>query len=242
MTLDHERTLELLAGYALRSLSGEDAAEADRLLTEHVPSCATCRETLAEFQALTGELALAPKLRTPPDLLLPRLHRELGQRAVARRPRLLLFAAAGAVAILGMGALSVGLGIRASNVQQQNSLVEKALRTANRSDATKVPLVDASAQAQAPMTEISAPGLQHIYLIGEDVPPPAPGMVYRVWFRSGDSYRYAGEIDVRPGVTVVEITIDSTQYDEILITEEPGGEPAAGPSGTERWSATFMAA
>ena len=34
----HGETQELLAGYVLQSLSSEDAAEADRLLTEHVPA------------------------------------------------------------------------------------------------------------------------------------------------------------------------------------------------------------
>ena len=38
MTEDHERIDELLAGYVLLSLSGEDAAEADRVLIDHVPS------------------------------------------------------------------------------------------------------------------------------------------------------------------------------------------------------------
>jgi len=45
VTEDHERIDELLAGYVLLSLSGEDAAEADRILVDHVPSCATCRAT-----------------------------------------------------------------------------------------------------------------------------------------------------------------------------------------------------
>ena len=51
MTTDHERTQELLAGYVVRSLSGEDAAEADRVLTDHVPGCDECRSTLDAFRA-----------------------------------------------------------------------------------------------------------------------------------------------------------------------------------------------
>jgi predicted anti-sigma-YlaC factor YlaD len=54
---DHDRIEELLAGYVLRSLSGDDAREADRLLSEHVPSCPACRATLNDFQALMGEMA-----------------------------------------------------------------------------------------------------------------------------------------------------------------------------------------
>ena len=59
MTDDHEATEELLAGYVLRSLSGADAAEADRLLSEHVPGCTTCRDTLDDLQRLTADLGLA---------------------------------------------------------------------------------------------------------------------------------------------------------------------------------------
>ena len=39
MNEDHVRIQELMAGYVLDGLSGEDAVEADRLLSEHVPSC-----------------------------------------------------------------------------------------------------------------------------------------------------------------------------------------------------------
>ena len=48
LTEDHEQLEELLAGYALLALSEEDAARADRILTEHVPGCALCRRTLAD--------------------------------------------------------------------------------------------------------------------------------------------------------------------------------------------------
>ena len=39
MTETHEAIEELLVGYVLRSLSGEDAARADHLLSDHVPHC-----------------------------------------------------------------------------------------------------------------------------------------------------------------------------------------------------------
>ena len=66
MTEDHERIDEILAGYVLLSLSGEDAAEADRILAEHVPSCGRCRATLNELQAVSGDLALAAAPVDPP--------------------------------------------------------------------------------------------------------------------------------------------------------------------------------
>ena len=80
MTMGHDDIEELLAGYVLRSLSGNDAAEADHILTEHVPGCARCRATLDAFQGDTGELALAAPSITPPDTLGARLRRELEPR------------------------------------------------------------------------------------------------------------------------------------------------------------------
>ena len=66
MSIDHEPIEELLAGYVLQGLSGEDAAEADRLLGEHVPDCEQCRDTLDAFHAVTGDLATAVAPMTPP--------------------------------------------------------------------------------------------------------------------------------------------------------------------------------
>ncbi|MBW8742248.1 MAG: hypothetical protein JF623_06400 [Acidobacteria bacterium] len=53
--IDHDAADELLAGYVLGSLSGPDAEEADRLLTEHVPDCLTCRTTLDAFRGSRGD-------------------------------------------------------------------------------------------------------------------------------------------------------------------------------------------
>jgi hypothetical protein len=63
---DHGRIEELLAGYALRSLEGSDAADADRLLADHVPACAGCRQTLDAFVAIAGDLALDAPVLPPP--------------------------------------------------------------------------------------------------------------------------------------------------------------------------------
>src|SRR6059036_381924 len=75
MNEDHDRIEEMLAGYVLLGLSGEDAVEADRLLSEHVPSCPRCRDAMAGFQAVAGDLALAVSPAQPPDLVLPRIRR-----------------------------------------------------------------------------------------------------------------------------------------------------------------------
>ncbi len=109
--IDHEAVDALLAGYVLRSLTGEDAAEVDRLLTEHVPGCTDCLATLDSFQALTGEVALITAPLPVPDTLLPRLHRSLdgrrSRRMPAWHPGRLVAAAAAAVALVGIAGLAI---------------------------------------------------------------------------------------------------------------------------------------
>jgi predicted anti-sigma-YlaC factor YlaD len=66
---EHGRIEELLAGYVLRSLSGEDAVEADRLLSTHVPTCATCRRLLLDLTETAADLAFAVEPIAPPERL-----------------------------------------------------------------------------------------------------------------------------------------------------------------------------
>lgn len=240
MNEDHERIEELLAGYVLLGLSGEDAEAADRALVEHVPGCPSCRETLAEFQAVAGDLALAAQPVPPPELLLPRVRRGLEPRSAMPRRRFPTFvaAAAGVVAVLGLGTWNITLGVQKANVAERNTLMQQALDVAARPDASQTSLAGSASTAAAPsMTEISAPGVERIYLIGRDLPQPASGSVYRVWLGSGGQWTFAGEFLPEPGVTVLELLFDPTRFDSIVVTEEPEGSATDRPAGPERWSA-----
>jgi anti-sigma factor RsiW len=147
---EHDRIDELLAGYALRSLTGEDAVEADRLLSQHVPDCERCRETLRALSDTVADLALAAEPITPPETLLPRLHRELEPRG--RRPAVGGWAgiAAGAALVLIAGGIAVSMGLRAGDLQSQNDLFAQALRYAQRPNADNARLVGAGATDPAP--------------------------------------------------------------------------------------------
>jgi len=236
---DHERVEELLAGYVLRALSGPDAEEADRLLSEHVPTCLLCRDALDGLRSVAGELALSPWPMQPPDVVLPRIRRALAEEParVRRRPGLMLAAAAGFVAVLGMAGLTVSLGVRTSHVQTQNVLMREALGVASRPDASQVAL-RGDTQPQTPLTEISAPGLERMYLIGTGVPAPTQGRAYQLWLGSGGRFAPIGEMFVpEDGLVILALTVDPSRYDEILITEEPAGTTPAEPTGPRRWSA-----
>jgi hypothetical protein len=231
------RADELLAGYALRSLSGDDAAEADRLLSEHVPGCAGCRETMLAFSDAVADLALGVDPMTPPGTLLPRLHRELEPRTARPAPGRWVAVASGVAAILVVGGLTVSLGLRAGNLQSSNDLLGDALAFSQRPDAHTAPLVGAEAAGPAPVSQITAPEEDHFYLIGDDVPSPPAGLVYGIWLSDGGDPVFAGAFLPDPGTTVVDVPFDRSSFDRVLITLEPEGSVPSAP-GEADWEAS----
>ena len=230
----HGEAQELLAGYALQSLSGEDAAEADRLLAEHVPGCSECRRTLDAFQAVAGELALDAEPIPPPDPLLPRIHREMeprgrsGGRWTSGR---LVAAAAGVVLLVGAGGLAITqLGDRktaqvpAADVQE---LVDFAIH-----HKTQAQTLGGNAQ------EISARGVQELYVYGRGVPAPAPGFVYRLWAVSAKDATHLRDFLPYPdGTVLVRVAVDPSTFDHLLVTMEPAGSEPLVP-GEPAWPET----
>jgi hypothetical protein len=233
---EHERVEELLAGYALRSLTGEDAAEADRLLSEHVPGCGSCRATLLAFSDTVADLALAAEPMTPPEPLLPRLHRELEPRG--RRPSAgrWVAAASGVAVVLIAGGLAVSQGLRAGDLEARNDLFEQALAFSQRSDADSSSLVGSGVSDPAPVTEITAPDEDHFFLVGADVPPPPGGLVYGIWLSDGVRAVFAGTFLPVPGMTVVKVPFDRSRFDRVLITLEVEGVEPTQP-GDPLWEA-----
>ena len=235
MTEDHERIDELLAGYVLLSLTGEDAAEADRVLAEHVPSCPTCRATLAELQAVSGDLALAAPAADPPDTLLPRLHRAIDEVPLTGRTSrrgALIAVAASAVAVVALGGLSLVLGDRLSDAQTRAGTALEIL-SAMRSPGAQP--VNVTPQGETPpesgMLEFSAPDVRRLYVAAEYFPEPAPGRAYQLWLGNDDGWVPVGEMFwPEDGVVLRALDVDVARYDEIWITEEAVGSPLSEPN------------
>lgn len=230
---DHDRIEELLAAYALRSLSGEDAVLADRLLSEHVPSCLRCRDAMAAFHGVAGELALGASPVAPPELLLPRIRRSMaGGAAKRRRGASVLAVAAGVVALVGMAGLSMSLGDRVSRVESRNGRLLSMMQALQDSGAKPVNLQSQGQPAQA-MVELSRPDIRRLYLFGRDIPMPAEGRVYQLWLGSNGTFVRVQDgafVPEEDGVVVQELTVDVSRFDEILITEEQMGQTPASPS------------
>ena len=222
MTESHEAIEELLAGYVLRSLSGEDAILADHLLSEHVPQCPACRDSLAVFQAVTADLALDATPVLPPDTLLPRLHRDLGAQDRRRRPVAVFAVAASVVAVVGFAGLAVTQNMRVNDTRSRINDIRSAFDFARQPGSSMVPMDSSSSDTEA-LTEISRPGTERFYLVGSDVPLPPEGSVYRVWLVSGTQATWATDFVPEPGLMVVALEFDPSQYDRIVISVEPAG-------------------
>ncbi|MGZ4148446.1 MAG: hypothetical protein ACXVQJ_00250, partial [Actinomycetota bacterium] len=160
MSEHHEAIDELLAGYVLRSLSGPDAEEADRLLTEHVPGCAACRATLDAFGSVAADLALQTSSVPPPETLLPRLHREMEPRRADRRwsRGRLIAVAASVVLVVGIGGAAV-TQLGGQNTVAPADLANVVNMLANGGHATDL--------GQGNAQQISAPGVPKVYLYGD---------------------------------------------------------------------------
>lgn len=232
---DHDHVEELMAGYALRALTGEDAQEAERLLSDHVPECLRCRRTLLAFSNTVADLGLATDPLAPPETLLPRLHRSMEPRG-SRRPVGRWVGVAAGLVILLVAGVAVSQGLRVDDLQERNALFAQALRLAQRPDADTEPLTEADATEPAPVSTVSAPDVGHFFLVGSDVPPPPPGSVYGVWLSDGVDAVFAGTFEPQPGVTVVRVEYDRSRFDRVLVTVEASGETADEP-GQVVWEA-----
>jgi anti-sigma-K factor RskA len=239
VTEDHERIEELLAGYALLSLEGEDAAEADRLLSEHVPGCARCRRTLADFQALSGDLALATPPADPPETMLPRIHKAMDEVPLqGRRPRrgALIAVAASAVALVAMGSLSLVLGSRLNQAQTRAGTaleIISAMRSSGSQPINVAPM--GTTPPESGMVEVSAPEMRTIYIASNDCPEPGPGHAYQLWLGSNGEWVPVGKMFwPEDGVVLLELRdVDASRYDAIWISEEVDGVPPSEP--TTQW-------
>lgn len=229
MAQDHERIEELLAGHALGALSGEDAIEVDRLLAEHVPTCPLCRETLAGFRGVIDRLVLEPSPATPPDVLLARLRRSVREQVAERRRRgSYVAAAAGVAALVGMAALSMSLGTRASRAETHLGHIAELVDAISQPGAAPVRLQ--SQLGSTPMVEVSGPTIERMIIAGHGIPQPSPNCVYVMWIGSEAGFQRVGTLMPDPsGFVYRTFRVDPATFDRILVTEERLGPPAAVP-------------
>jgi anti-sigma-K factor RskA len=243
---EHERIEELLAGHALHTLSERDAADADLLLAEHVPTCPSCLRTVSDFRAVIGELALAADPVPPPDLVLGRIHRGIGEIPIAGglpgRGSFVAFAV-GVVALVAMGGLSFVMADRASEAQDDRSLALELLSLMSSPGVSPVSVdQEGSAASASDFVGVAAPDVRRFYLVADVCPEPAPGHAYQLWLGNQGVFEPVGEMFVPSGGSVlIKLTVDVARFDEVWITEEVASQsPPTSPSRSGRsWRASL---
>jgi hypothetical protein len=240
MTEDHERIEELLAGHAIGALKGEDRAEADRLLVEHVPTCTTCRTFLAESLVVSGDLALATPPVAPPDLLWRRLRKEVLAPPAPPRRRSWFSrgsAVAAAVALVGLATWNATLNNRLSDEARSQRHLSTAMTAIADPTATRIRLD--STNEPKPLTGVYTREA-HLTIIGVDIPDPAAGRVYRVWLTGpAGNERAADFLPEQGGLVILNLTVDLTRFTRLVITEEQPEHTGSGPTGVQRWATTL---
>ncbi|HEX6262325.1 MAG TPA: zf-HC2 domain-containing protein [Actinomycetota bacterium] len=217
MSWDHDHVEELLAGFALDGLDGDDRGLAERAIREHLPGCDRCRETLDHYRTIAGDLALAAPAVAAPDLLAARLSRAAAS-VPSRTTRRASWAIA-AAAIVGFGLLSgwnVMLSDRLDDAEVQQRWMAEAVATLGSPDAGVLSLEGA---VDGQFQLLWAPDAERMYLVASGMDSVEEG-VYHVWLGNEDEWWSAGTFVPDEGVAMVPMDDDPGSFDEVAITHE----------------------
>lgn len=224
MSWDHQRVEELLAGHALGGLDGDDAALAERALVEHVPECDRCRRAWDGYRQVASDLALSAPPAPTSETLDARLRRTVAAEPAVpvRRSRgALVAAAAGLVAVLvGLSGFSVMRSVQLADeveaARQDQASIFDAFSTAVHPEGQTIPL-NGYGDEQAVLYYV--PGRPRGYLMATNLPKPRHA--YHVWFVDDGQMWHAGVLRVRSGRAVLSCRTDPTQWDAVMLTDEP---------------------
>ena len=231
--IDHDAADELLAGYVLGSLTGPDAEEADRLLTEHVPDCLTCRATLDAFQGVTGELGLVADPLAPPETLLPRMERELTGGRTRRAnlpswsPARIVAGAAAAVVLIGV----VGLSLLNDGGDPSQLLTKADLAQVNQLKAQPETSVAPITSTVADAEEVEPSDHSELYVMGT-FEAAGPGFTYRLYAVRDGSTSYIGDLNPPSGLVAFRVAVDPATVDGLILQVEPVASPPSEPVGS----------
>ena len=143
-------------------------------------------------------------------------------------PGRLVAAAASVVLVIGVGGMALTQLEDRKTAQVPAADVQNALELAMKPGAVQQPLGGNA-------SEISAPGVQELYVYGRAVPFPAPGLVYRLWAVSAHHATHLRDFLPYPdGTVLVRIAIDPSTFDHLLVTVEPAGSEPSEP-GDPAW-------
>lgn len=218
MTQSHDGDLiELAVPYALHALSDAERDDLEtRLSGAGLPvadafydEVRAVRETMAVVCAVDAQ--------DPPAALREKLLSAVAANNVVALPRRRRTAwlSAAAAAVIGLGALGVGLSLRPPAPQQST-----AQQVFSASD---VHTISGAIPAGGTATVVFSRDRNAGVLVMNDVPPPSPGTVYQMWLVSDEGATSAGTMDakaVAPSTTAVLADLHGST--KLAFTVEPG--------------------
>ncbi len=219
MSSEHEIVQEALAGYALHALDDDELSAMEALMSSHLPHCLECTRALESFQAVAGELGLAPDPRPAPRIMQSRIKREVESH---RRPRWIAGAVASAaiVALAGIAFFGVRLTSRANDAETRQAKATEVLAAVSHPQSQLVNLSSDGDPSSFQVAATYVPGNPRLYLFGS-MPDPHPNRVYQVWLVRSGQFSSGGTFVPHKGQVLVRIDKDASSYDNVLVTEEP---------------------
>jgi hypothetical protein len=188
---------------------------------------------------VAADLALEVPAKTPPDLLLARIRRSIRDGRAVRRRGSFVATAAGVAALVGMAALSMSLGTRATRAETHLDKMGSLFDALSQPGASPVRL---EALDATPMVEVSGQTPERMIVAGRGIPRPAPGHVYVIWIGTETALRPLGSVTPdEDGFVYRTFEVDLSSFDRILITEERAGSrpQTPRPDSPHTWRATL---
>ena len=212
--------IDLAVPYALHALSDTERDDVEtRLAAAGLPAADAFYD---EVRAVRETMAVvsAADASEPPAALRDRLLGAVagdgrGNVVALPRRRRTAWLSAAAAALIGLGALGVGLSLRPPAPQQST-----AQQVFSASD---VHTVSGAIPAGGTATVVFSRDRNAGVLVMNDVPPPSPGTVYQMWLVSDAGATSAGTMDakaVAPSTTAVLADLHGST--KLAFTVEPG--------------------
>lgn len=214
--------LSLATPYALHALTDADSADVERRLDDAPPEVAQefraevqmVRETMA---ALASATAVEPPVQLRDQVLQQIADEPVPLRRPAQQPRRWsrVAMAAAAVAVVGLGALGVGMALRPTTAPSTADQVFAA---------PDVRTVSGEIPGGGTATVVFSRERDSGVLVMNNVPAPQPGTVYQMWLVDAQGPHSAGTMgpdSVAPSTTAVIPDLGSSRA--LAFTVEPPG-------------------
>ena len=219
----HGEIKDLLAAYALGSVSSDERGEIDR----HLSSCDECRAEVADYEAVTGSLALAVEPVQPP----PGFTERVVAAAVGDRPTPATQRTARRWGRLGIVA---GAVLIAALVVIGATVLESRQDSQRREEVLALLATGGGISLTGNDDVIGRVAGDEFAIAGVESAPD--GKTYQLWLMRGDGCPSddpaecelvsAGTFDTEDGVALVELTEPSEEWEDAAVTieEEEGAE------------------